>query len=275
MYGTIYKITNEVNGKVYIGQTKRSVAERFNAHCREVRHGMAITKAIINYGRENFKVEELASAFSQSDLNFLETYFIQKENSLSPNGYNLCLGGDGKSTISEETRQKLRDSHLGISNKGFKQTEQTTLNNSYSRGGFAIIGINLKTMETIEFPYVSKVKDFGFNRRDVTSVLRGQRKQTKGFFFMKKEDFIKQANQSGSTEINTSGHAQRIETETASAEYNVSTSLSVPTNYRGKATTEELLESYKELKSYSKVASKYGLTRTAVINRFKRNNIKV
>ena len=63
MLGKIYKITNKINGKIYIGQTVKSLKERFQKHCwgtteKDSYHlNMAIKKAIRKYGKQNFTIE--------------------------------------------------------------------------------------------------------------------------------------------------------------------------------------------------------------------------
>ena len=60
--GFIYKITNLINGKIYIGQTITSISQRMNRHYTNAKtnnHATGIDGAIKKYGRENFKVEEI------------------------------------------------------------------------------------------------------------------------------------------------------------------------------------------------------------------------
>jgi group I intron endonuclease len=129
----IYKITNNINSKIYIGQTIDSLDKRWKRHnwkCTTNRNAMAITSAIKKYGKENFTIEEIDKAENLTELNEKEVYYIKLYNSISPNGYNLTSGGDNKRLseetkikisksnkgrkISEETRKKLSESHKGI-----------------------------------------------------------------------------------------------------------------------------------------------------------------
>ena len=100
----IYKITNLINGKPYVGQTTRSIEVRFREHanCKT----SFIGKAIRKYGYENFKIEILEECDTLEQLNEREKFFIAAFNSMSPNGYNLTGGGEGKIIISE-TSTKL------------------------------------------------------------------------------------------------------------------------------------------------------------------------
>lgn len=107
----IYKITNTINNKVYIGQTIRSLSDRWKQHCRQKNESL-ICRSIQKYGKENFTIEEIDGANSQSELNYLEEHHIYMNNSMSPIGYNLMTGGN-HSTFSEETKSKMSISQTG------------------------------------------------------------------------------------------------------------------------------------------------------------------
>lgn len=55
--GLIYKYTNLLNGKIYIGQTRTSLERRDKKHCNSSDDNMYFHKALIKYGRENFSLE--------------------------------------------------------------------------------------------------------------------------------------------------------------------------------------------------------------------------
>jgi len=92
----IYKITNKINGKIYIGQTKGDKDARFDKHCAQ-KNCIAIHNAIKKYGRENFTIDEIEKNIkTKKDLNDREIYYISYYNSTDPKiGYNICLGGEG------------------------------------------------------------------------------------------------------------------------------------------------------------------------------------
>ena len=95
MRGFIYKITNTINGKSYIGQTIQNVKERFYQHCAtkcsKAVSNMAIHRAIKKYGKLNFTVEVIEEIDS-ANLNDRERYWIKYYNSYN-NGYNSTKGG--------------------------------------------------------------------------------------------------------------------------------------------------------------------------------------
>lgn len=88
--GFIYKVTNKVNGKVYIGQTRRSVEFRWKQHIKS-KDCYDFHKAIKEYGVANFEVTTLEEC-PVEELNSREIYWISKYNSFK-NGYNMTKGG--------------------------------------------------------------------------------------------------------------------------------------------------------------------------------------
>lgn len=95
MRGFIYKITNTINGKSYIGQTIQNVKERFYQHCAtkcsKAVSNMAIHRAIKKYGKSNFTVEVIEE-IDFANLNDRERYWIKYYNSYN-NRYNSTKGG--------------------------------------------------------------------------------------------------------------------------------------------------------------------------------------
>jgi group I intron endonuclease len=121
--GHVYLITNNINNKQYVGQTKtyqwRSTKnnwiaygyqERFNQHKRNTnnyeKYGRcrALNSAMKKYGTDNFKIDLLEEC-SIDSLDELETFYIMNLSTLAPNGYNLETGGNENKTASAETRQ--------------------------------------------------------------------------------------------------------------------------------------------------------------------------
>jgi len=108
-YGLVYKITNSVNGKLYVGQTVQSVLRRWKSHRKNARDGKSwpLSAAIRKYGADNFTVTTLAHANDKDELNALEVKYIAE---LRPH-YNACAGGGGLGRPSEEVRLKMSASH--------------------------------------------------------------------------------------------------------------------------------------------------------------------
>lgn len=114
----IYKITNKLNGKIYVGQTVRSMEERWTEHCKKTSDCMAISHAIQKYGKENFTIECVCVANSIEELNKKEQEFIEEFNSMKPSGYNLTSGGLNF-IRSEESNRKNSESQKGEKNHNF------------------------------------------------------------------------------------------------------------------------------------------------------------
>ena len=101
----LYKITNLINNKNYIGITSRNPEERFAEH-KKPSSTSFIGKAIQSDGIENFSFEVLLTNIKDKDISQLECEYIKKFNSLLPNGYNADLGGVEYHKHSEDIRKK-------------------------------------------------------------------------------------------------------------------------------------------------------------------------
>lgn len=107
----LYKMTNNSNGKEYIGATSHPIRNRMARHESSARRGetSAIAQAIREFGIACFSVQILAYAEVQAEANRLEQELILQHKTLQPDGYNMTA--DGRTNrgreISIETRQKL------------------------------------------------------------------------------------------------------------------------------------------------------------------------
>ena len=95
--GYIYKITNLINGKEYIGKTSLTIEERFKQHIKDSTRRdfekRPLYDAMNKYGIENFIVEEIEQC-NNDLLNEREEYWIDYYGTFH-NGYNATKGGDG------------------------------------------------------------------------------------------------------------------------------------------------------------------------------------
>lgn len=166
-FGIIYKITNTVNNKIYIGQTIHSLKKRFQAHlAQSEKRGdkMVVCRAISKYGKDNFTIEKIDEAYSQKELNDLEIFYISKFNSLANDekGYNIASGGvcgDLRKGLSNkdysEWRNKLSEAHIDriiINNKEIYKVVKKSELSDYEEQGFEIG----KTPITLEIAKKSK-----------------------------------------------------------------------------------------------------------------------
>lgn len=92
----IYKITNTINNKIYIGVTSRAIEERFAEHKSRIeeRNNIHLYQAMEKYGRENFIIEIIDTANTNEEMFEKEKYYIKLYDSYN-NGYNMTLGGEG------------------------------------------------------------------------------------------------------------------------------------------------------------------------------------
>lgn len=208
----IYKWTNKVNGKVYIGQTTKSLAHRTRMHVNSSNAGsiLPLHNAIRKYGIDSFVVEQVCFASNREELNELEVHIIEAHSSLSPNGYNLKMGGhcqvwhpDMKAKASTRARERMakdqgvqfaavqekgRKALMGKDpwNKGKKASDIAKMNQSKSHIGQ--IAWNKRPIMCIETNQVfDSLKQASLELKVSSSkiclVLKGQRKHTKGYTF--------------------------------------------------------------------------------------------
>lgn len=110
----IYKITNLLNQKFYIGKTSKTVEERFIGHCYDVKYGSQthFHKAIRKFGKENFKLEIIEETDNADER---EIFWISE---LNPE-YNSTKGGEGGDTSKTKNYQKwLLDVRVNGLNRG-------------------------------------------------------------------------------------------------------------------------------------------------------------
>lgn len=109
VYGVIYKITNLVNNKCYIGQTKqKNPYFRFKQH--KYTKNRILYYAIKKHGVENFSFEIIENCYSQDELNLLEEKYINfYKSDINQFGYNLTTLCNGFAKHSKTTLKKLSE----------------------------------------------------------------------------------------------------------------------------------------------------------------------
>lgn len=118
----IYKITNNINGKIYIGQSN-NIQRRFSEHQnRGATSRIPVDIAIQRYGKENFSFEIIEEC-SIEQLNQKETYWITYFNSIE-NGYNCSVGGDQQSIGSNNGRAILTENEVKFIRTAYNNHER-------------------------------------------------------------------------------------------------------------------------------------------------------
>jgi group I intron endonuclease len=142
----IYKITNSVNDKFYIGQTVKKIKTRFNQHLRQ-KSCKKLVRAIGKYGCDKFTIELLATCDGKDAANCIEGFYIQVYDTVR-NGYNIVEFPSSNPMIgrkhSVETKKKMCHEHnmtqesrqkLSKQRVGAKPSEDTKRRSSESHKG--------------------------------------------------------------------------------------------------------------------------------------------
>ena len=127
--GVIYKIMNNINGKIYIGKTSRALKFITQGHkdfSKNEKNTTYLALAIRKYGFENFTFSEI-EIVDNGVLNQQEIFWIhyyQSNNRLI--GYNMSIGGDGgNNSMSPEVRAKISKSKSGVKSQPMaKETKE-------------------------------------------------------------------------------------------------------------------------------------------------------
>lgn len=196
----IYKIVNDLNQKVYIGKTDRTIEIRWYEHKRDyknkARENRPLYKAFNKYGIENFHIELIEET---TDPEEREKYWIEQYGSFKY-GYNATLGGDGKPFVDVDLILSLWNNGETIYSicqiTGYtKKTISFYLENSgiskeirLKRGIEAlyrpVLQLDKETNEVINiFPSIKAACDFLGKQHSghISSVCRGQRKTAYGY----------------------------------------------------------------------------------------------
>jgi len=212
---SIYKISNLVNGKIYIGYTGQTVDERYKEHLIEARRTprLELHRAIKKHGTESFTVECVYQSLSKEHILDMETHFIKYYSSHCEDGhgYNMNYGGQGgdiktaaqKKQLSErmkkknhakkpEVRKKISESVKQLHRQGlYKNSEayvQAQEKNTERLKSDDNPGKN-KTRKTIE--KISESQKQRYKERP-ESFLRGDQTHwygTRGIFYAKDEEW--------------------------------------------------------------------------------------
>ena len=196
----IYKITNQINGKIYVGKTLTSIEARWKEHIRDAKKvelsHRPLYNAIRKYGVENFIIEQLEECSAES-VNERECFWIESLNSYK-HGYNATRGGDGAqyadynlifSLYKENKTFKQISSLTGYDNatirKALEQngiSKEERLKNNIAHRLRAVAKLDPVTEEIIEvYSSIGEAENKNGNTRHISEVCNGKRKTCKGF----------------------------------------------------------------------------------------------
>jgi iron-sulfur cluster assembly protein len=118
----IYKITNTVSGKCYVGETTcKDPEERWRRHKAKIRRGLgcpALRDAVNKYGVDKFKFEVIRECTLDERFD-IECEYINKYNTVVPNGYNILLGGgEGRPTGLKHKPESIEKIKTSLKKRG-------------------------------------------------------------------------------------------------------------------------------------------------------------
>ena len=168
----IYKTTNLINGKIYIGQDKNNNPNYYGS-------GDLIKKAIKKYGKKNLIKEVLCVCEKIDELNSKEKYYINEYNSTDKNiGYNIAIGGTNGTMLhrkhTKETKEKMKISALGK-----KKSESHCKNIGLSKKG---IPLSNEHKEKLSNSNPLKGKKIGPHSIDVRKKISNSKKGKKASY---------------------------------------------------------------------------------------------
>jgi group I intron endonuclease len=184
----IYKITNLLNGKAYVGQHDGSKNHYYAS-------GHAIKKAVKKYGKENFMREVIdAGDYDGNKLDELEVYYIalhQTYAALYPEkGYNLTVGGGGSRGIKRTEAEKK---HLRLVSPNRKPVVQLTVGGVFIAEHFNILEAS---------------KTVGVSHSGISRCCKGEMSISAGFKWAYKEEYEKTGFATPTTKVLTKKVAQ-------------------------------------------------------------------
>ena len=191
-YGIVYKFTNKITGKIYVGVTTKTLEERLFAHLNKANlEKSAFQLALKKYGKDNFNMEVIDTASSKEELFGKETKWIQELNCISPNGYNLTVGGGGIVNMLPEIREKISKSKTGKKVpklQGQKRSQEKCNAISRGMGGSKILAKHKFSESFYVLETVNDGRNYGFNPSLISAVILGKRNHHKNFIFTKIND---------------------------------------------------------------------------------------
>lgn len=207
----IYKITNLINSKIYIGETTGSIEQRWSQHKSKAKNDLSrqyhLYCAMRKYGIENFTIEKIEEV--EDEQRFLrETYYILKYESYKrEKGYNEVIEGSGNSPynsqdfidlwknglsmkeIAEEMgchrTTAYKKIHNNISNEEIKQRKGEIIS---KRDGRPVEQYSLQGQYIKDFPSASACSEEGFSQSAVSSVCSQKQKSAYGYLWKYKDD---------------------------------------------------------------------------------------
>jgi group I intron endonuclease len=174
--GLIYKYTNKINGKSYIGQTTRTIEERLQSG-----YSAKFKNAITKYGLESFELSIIEENVLVESLSSKEIYWINHYDSFK-SGYNSTLGGDGSGSRpwTEDQKRSLSKRNTGKNNPFFGKKHP-------GNNGHAIICTKLDGSFVGEYQSIKKAAQIlSIGVDSIIDVAKEKKKSSCGYVFQYK-----------------------------------------------------------------------------------------
>lgn len=137
----VYKITNSLTGKAYIGMTQHTLRRRWLAHVHDAlscRLNGALQRAIRLHGADQFSIDVCAEPATRAAAAQIEKDLIASLGTAAPAGYNLTIGGDGGPTRTGYKNSEAMRAKAAAGNRGKKWPEAARRNFSIVRTGLKL-----------------------------------------------------------------------------------------------------------------------------------------
>ena len=188
----IYRITNTLNSKIYVGQTVHGLLYRWGQHKRNALNyniGYPLYRAIRKYGIENFTVELIDLADSVEESNAKEIFWIENLNCYIEDkmGYNLTRGGHNRDNLAGKSWGKHTEEHKNKMSAMFRGVKPSESSIAGSKRENSQATINLTT--GMEFSSAREMSKFyGLSYIFTLNLLSGNKRQKNGDIFRYKDD---------------------------------------------------------------------------------------
>ena len=175
----IYKITNKLNGKSYIGQSIHC-GKRLDEHCKGKQY---IDNIIKQEGIENFHFEILKTISNKNELCYWEDYYIIKYNTYFPNGYNKRWNCE--KNIRNNIKKELLLRNFIIKNK-----EIVTFSDLYLKYPVKIVHLYDYCVGLL-FTYNDKLKEITISLSELSNYIEESIEKTKNFLqILQKDEYL-------------------------------------------------------------------------------------
>lgn len=126
MFYIIYKITNTINNKIYIGKH-----QTVDIHDSYMGSGKYLRRAVEKYGIENFKKEILFQFDNEVDMNEKEAELVTEEFCMRSDTYNICVGGKGGFSYINKTRNHSFHNQKIADNRDYSLTDKSYITDEF------------------------------------------------------------------------------------------------------------------------------------------------